>query len=74
MNKFLVTAATLTVLSTPAFAQGPEPQTGGVAAFIPLAVVLVIYYFYWRHKNKQAKIHEQRLVDIENRLGKLEGS
>jgi hypothetical protein len=73
MNKLLVTAATLTLFSTLAFAQASSSENP-IAPFLPLSFVLVTGYFYRRHKNKMAKIHEQRLIDIENSLERLEGS
>ena len=77
MNKLLVIAAILTLFSTPAFAQSSSPGSGFLS-LLPLIIIGVIYYFYWRHQKKKARIHEQRLeqrfVDIENRLERMEGS
>ena len=78
MNKLLVTAATLTLFSTPAFAQGSSSGTGGLGGYLPLAIILVIAYFWRKSLKNDEAIAEQRLVDrfvdIEKRLEKLEGS
>ena len=77
MNKLLVIAAIAALFSTPAFAQ-TSSSGSGFLSFLPLIIILAIYYFFSRHQKKKARMHEQRLeqrfVDIENRLEKMEGS
>ena len=77
MDKFLVIAAILTFFSTPALAQSSSGGSGFLS-FLPLIIILTIYYFFSRHQKKKARMHEQtldqRFVDIENRLEKIEGS
>jgi len=77
MDKLLVIAAILTIFSTPALAQSSSSGSGFLS-FLPLIIILAIYYFFSRHQKKKARMHEQtldqRFVDIENRLEKIESS
>ena len=73
MNKLLVTGTMLMLFSTPAFSQASSSGSS-LASLLPLIIIAAIWYFYWRQGKKTSKILEQRLVDIENRLEKIEGS
>ena len=77
MNKLLAIAAIVALFSPPALAQ-TSSSGSGFLSLLPLIIIGVIYYFYWRHQQKKLRIREQRLeqrfVDIENRLEKMEGS
>jgi len=77
MNKLLAIAAIVALFSPPALAQ-TSSSGSGFLSFLPLIIILAIYYFFSRHQKKKARMHEQRLeqrfVDIENRLEKMEGS
>ena len=77
MDKLLVISAMATLFSTPVLAQSSSSGCGFLS-LLPLIIILAIYYFFSRHQKKKARMHEQRLeqrfVDIENRLEKMEGS
>ena len=53
-----------------AYAAGPAAGTGGgagIASFIPLILIFVVFYFLLiRPQQKQAKQHQQFLSDLKN--------
>ena len=72
MIKTLLIGTILTLFSTPSFAQSSVAE-GGFANLIPLILVMGVGYFLWRQaKKKGDKLHEQRFIDIENRLDVIE--
>ena len=72
MIKTLSTSIILMLFSTPSFAQSSVAE-GGFATLIPLILVMGVGYFLWRQaKKKGDKLHEQRFIDIENRLDVIE--
>jgi hypothetical protein len=72
MIKTLTIGITLTLFSTPSFAQ--SGQTDLSFATLPLLILVMgVGYFMWRKvKKKGDELLEQRLVDIENRLDVIE--
>jgi len=78
MNRTQFFTVILTLSSTPAFAQSSSGGgfVGSIGTFLPITIILVIWYFIFRWRKKREKKYrellEQRFVDIENRLDKLE--
>ena len=76
MKKTLTIGIILTLFSTPAFAQ--SSPLGGLESFLPLILVLAVFYFIWKRLRKKsikpAELLEQRLIDIKNRIDSKERS